>query len=126
MTDSGTKSPRKAIGRGAYFWWCILGYVISFADLWTMNWLEYAGFPTGGPHGLNSTETDLVIFSIMAAIVGVVIIRVVTGILRLRDIGWTSWLVLITLLPFVNFIFDIVLMFRVNKRVELFEYYKRG
>jgi uncharacterized membrane protein YhaH (DUF805 family) len=105
----GAKWKSRTIGRAAYFWWCILGYVIAFAIIWTINYGQtYGHLPIGGR--LNATEEDLVGYSISAALVGVFVIRVVTGIFRLRDIGWTSWFVLITLLPFVNNIFDIVLM----------------
>jgi hypothetical protein len=83
--------------------------VISLASIWTINYLQtYGDWPIEWHLEARATEADL--NAIMAAVVGVFVIRIVTGIFRLRDIGWTSWLVLITLLPFVNNIFDIVLM----------------
>ena len=90
------------IGRATYFVWWITANVLGFLCIRAID---------VGQREFGKTGEEFAIFAV-AALIASLIIRVATTILRLRDIGWTSWLSLITIIPGVNLILDVFLIFK--------------
>nr|WP_283949867.1 DUF805 domain-containing protein [Limobrevibacterium gyesilva] len=81
--------------RKSYFLYTLLMLVIAIA-IWIVAAM--------------AASTPLVVVASIATL-GIIVSSWVVGAQRCRDFGWTGWAILITVVPFVGWIFPFVMLF---------------
>ena len=106
-------SPHGRLNRLQYFliW---LGIFVSFWVIIALMWGTAVIF--GGEGGdMNNFVWGTLGILLLVYMVLVTYIGIVTAIKRLRDIGWSPWLVLLFLVPIVNLILGLLLLVMPSK-----------
>ena len=99
----------------AEFWWfffanCLVGFLIGFAaGLFHEFSHGVSQEPTGGPIAMASFMPQIIRYEALYSL-ATLLPNLGAQVRRLHDIGWTGWLVLIDLIPYVGSLIVLILL----------------
>ena len=103
--ESSMFSPRGRAGRLRYF-----GYAIGIGFLTGVVMGVLSGI-IGAISGDANTTAGVIAVVSMVAYIAVLAVTIIFMIKRLHDLNWSGWLSLLTVIPLVNVIFGLILLF---------------
>ena len=104
--QSSMFTPRGRAGRLRY-----LGYAMGFAFLASLVTVILSGILTAVSGGFDSATLQVAQFVPMAAYLLISAMTIIFMIKRLHDLNWTGWISVLTIVPIINLILGLILVF---------------